>query len=71
MTYFLISEAFKKVSMFAGCTRAPSTFRDFLKALLSNTSLEDRYGGGEASRYRWRDIIILSIRRERGRASMP
>ena len=59
--YFLNSAAFNKTRVLSGATRAAKTDSVFRNDSLSKTSLELVYGGGDASRKRWRVWAMLRL----------
>lgn len=74
-TYFLSSVAFNSTRVLSGGTRAANTGSVFRNDSLSKISLELVYGGGDASRKRWRACAMLRLNNCRfcvnnGRATM-
>ena len=59
--YFLNSAAFNKIRVLSGATRAAKTDSVFRNDSLSKVSLELVYGGGDASRKRWRAWAMLKL----------
>jgi hypothetical protein len=60
-TYSFSSLALNSTRVLSGETRAPRTENVLRKTLLSMASLGPVYGGGEASRYKWRDMVKTKV----------